>query len=76
MSDTQTIELKPGQMVFANWHLDIHSFGERGGSAIVYYSQHDGLEGVLEDITAFLRGCGFVIDGHLDIVKEDDDGGA
>lgn len=74
MSDTQTIELKPGQMVFANWHRE-SAFSARGGSAMVFYCQREGLDGVLEDFAAFLRGCGYHIDGYLDIVKEDDDGG-
>lgn len=42
-----------------------------GGTMELEDFEADTLYEVLEDFTMFLRGCGFSIDGHLDIVEDE-----
>lgn len=40
------------------------------GSTVIVKSNEVVLTDLLEDFEDFLRGCGFVFDGHLEIVEE------
>jgi len=41
-------------------------------STITYESNRDYLGDILEDFRDFLKGCGFQIDGNIDIVDEEE----
>lgn len=40
-------------------------------SNVLVTSDAETLEDILTDFEDFLRGCGYVFDGHLDIIEED-----
>jgi len=44
----------------------------RPGTKINMEFESETLEDVLEEFAMFLRGCGYVIDGRLDIVSHDE----
>lgn len=44
---------------------------EREGSSEVFVTTSVTLTDLLDDFARFLRGCGFVINGDLDIINED-----
>jgi hypothetical protein len=44
----------------------------RPGTKINMEFESEMLEDVLEEFAMFLRGCGYVIDGRLDVVSHDD----
>lgn len=63
------------KMTFKAEHYDYSLYGEQSKkpiSTIIYDTQHDSLDMILEDFTQFLRGCGFYINGYLDVVPYDD----
>jgi hypothetical protein len=44
----------------------------RPGTKINMEFESETLEDVLEEFSMFLRGCGYVIDGRLDVVPHDE----
>jgi hypothetical protein len=44
----------------------------RPGTKINMEFESETLEDVLEEFAMFLRGCGYVIDGRLDVVSHDE----
>ena len=44
----------------------------RPGTKINIEFEGESLEDILEEFSMFLRGCGFVIDGTLDVVPHDE----
>lgn len=41
-------------------------------SELEFTTDHVTLDDILIDFTSFLRGCGFTIDGDLDVFKDED----
>jgi len=46
---------------------------DKSSSKVLYSFEEDCLPEVLENIAHFLRGCGYIIDGDLMVVKEGED---
>ena len=56
-------------------HYNYDLYGQQSKeplSTITYETKNDTLDGILEDFTNFLRGCGFQIDGYIDVVPYDE----
>ena len=45
---------------------------KRPGTKINFEFESETLEDVLEEFALFLRGCGYTIDGRLDVVPQDE----
>jgi hypothetical protein len=71
MTESRQIELRPGDMVFACYHREGLAHYESGANAVLCYVKPDaGLEDVVDAFSDWLRGCGFVFDGRLEVVNE------
>ena len=54
-------------------HYNYLSLTDRNpGTKINMVFEGETLDDILEEISMFLRGCGFVIDGRLDVVPHDE----
>jgi hypothetical protein len=70
-TESRQIELRPGDMVFACYHREGLAHYESGANAVLCYVKPDaGLEDVVDAFTDWLRGCGFVFDGRLEVVND------
>jgi hypothetical protein len=54
-------------------YIETNLFGDETGKTMVMDFSADTLSTILENFEDFLCGCGFVIDGDLDIVRDEDD---
>jgi hypothetical protein len=58
---------------FTGQHYNYLSLTDRRpGTKINMEFESETLEDVLEEFSMFLRGCGYVIDGRLDVVPHDE----
>ena len=54
-------------------HYNYLSLTDRNpGTKINMVFEGESLDDILEEFSMFLRGCGFVIDGRLDVVPHDE----
>jgi len=53
-------------------HYNYYSPVKQPGTKINMEFESESLEDILEEFAMFLRGCGFVIDGRLDVVSHDE----
>lgn len=63
------------KITFKGEHYDYSLYGQQSKepiSTITYVTEHDTLDSILEEFTNFLRGCGYMIDGYLDVVPHEE----
>ena len=61
------------KFVLTGQHYNYLSLTDRRpGTKINMEFESETLEDVLEEFSMFLRGCGYVIDGRLDVVPHDE----
>jgi hypothetical protein len=54
-------------------HIQILSFTDRHpGTKINMEFEAEHIDNVLDEFAMFLRGCGYIIDGRLDVVPHDE----
>lgn len=76
MSETRTLELRPGDMVFALYEREGFSHPPTGARCVLSYQVGDmPIPNVLSAFADWMRGCGYVFEGHLAIVDDDDEYG-
>lgn len=57
-------------MSFTNKHSFIHEATTR---TVTVVSEAETLPDIVEAFEDYLRACGFIFDGHLDIIEEDEE---